>query len=139
MVVEYIKSLKEAKKTTVKDLSNLTNIPESTINNILSRKTENPSFDVVSRLVLALDGSMDELTGIKKGMESGNDLEAIKAIREIYENQIASLRDDKQSQIASLNADKRALFCLLGVIIVAIIFFLGFDLLNGSIGWFRYQ
>lgn len=128
MEIEYIKSLKQAKNVTVKELSNLTNIPESTITNILNRRTENPSFEIVSKLVIALGGSLDALAGAERKEKEGEDVTALIAtVTRIYENQIKNERKDKF-----------ALFALLSVVLVIVFAVLTVDLLHGGIGWFRY-
>lgn len=129
MEIDYIKSLKQAKKMTTKELSNLTNIPESTINNILTRKTENPTFETISKLVIALDGSLDALAGAKERHEEGaEDVTAFLAtVTRIYE-----------AEIADLKRDKKALFIFLATIVIVVFVVLAVDLLHGDIGWFRY-
>ena len=128
MEIEYIKSLKQAKKVTAKELSNLTKIPEDTINNILNRKTKNPTFETISKLIIALGGSLDALAGAEIKEKEGEDVTAfISTVTQIYENQIKSLQKDKV-----------ALFSLLSVILVIVFAVLTVDLLHGGIGWFRY-
>lgn len=52
----------------VSTLSDLTNVPKDTINNILYRKTKNPSFEAVTTLLYALNGSIDRLQNGVSGM-----------------------------------------------------------------------
>ena len=101
--VEYIKSLKEAKKLKVKDLSEMTNIPESTINNFLSRKTENPSLSMMAKLCVAVGGSLDEMMGLKeiveKKEEQQNSKELLSSITDVYKEQIQELKEDKKNLV----------------------------------------
>ena len=128
MEIEYIKSLKQAKNVTVKELSKLTNIPESTITNILNGRTENPSFEIVSKLVIALGGSLDALADAERKEKEGGDVAAfIATITQIYENQIKNERKDKYY-----------LFRLLIVILVIIFIILAIDVIDGNIGWIRH-
>lgn len=129
MDIEYLKALKQAKNLTVKDLAKLTDIPEGTITNVLSGKTENPSFDVIAKLAAALGASAEEIiygAGISAEKED-EVVSAINAIREIYEN-----------QIKYLNKDKLALAVLSAILIAFILTVLMFDLFNGGIGYIRY-
>lgn len=129
MDIEYLKALKQAKNLTVKDLAKLTDIPEGTITNVLSGKTENPSFDVIAKLAAALGASAEEIiygAGISAEKED-EVVSAINAIREIYEN-----------QIKYLNKDKLALAVLSAILIAFILAVLMFDLFNGGIGYIRY-
>jgi transcriptional regulator with XRE-family HTH domain len=123
--VEYIKSLKEAKKLKVKDLAEMTGIPESTINNFLSRKTESPSFSMMSKLCIAVGGSLDEMIGLKeiveKKAEEQSSKELLSSITDIYKEQIEDLKERN----SDLKEDKKYLtkekFCLYGIIVALII------------------
>ena len=125
MVVEYIKAHKEAKKLKVKDLVEMTNIPESTINNFFSRKTENPSFEIVSKLCIAVGGSLDEMVGLKEIAESKKEEVNFKEIIanlttsfteriEFYKERIEELKEDKKS-----NAKEK--LYLYGIIVALIV------------------
>ncbi len=125
MEVEYIKSLKEAKKLKVKDLAEMTGIPESTINNFLSRKTESPSFSMMSKLCIAVGGSLDEMIGLKeiveKKAEEKSSKELLSSITDIYKEQIEDLKERN----SDLKEDKKNLtkekLCLYGIIVALII------------------
>ena len=125
MEVEYIKSLKQAKNLKVKDLAEMTGIPESTINNFLSRKTESPSFSMMSKLCIAVGGSLDEMIGLKeiveKKAEEQSSKELLSSITDIYKEQIEDLKERNND----LKEDKKYLtkekFCLYGIIVVLII------------------
>lgn len=127
MDTEYLKTLKQAKNLTVRDLAKLTNIPEGTITNILSGKTENPSFDTIQKLAIALDADISYIIGGSKIEELTNVSETIETIRKIYKEQIKALNNDKIF-LAIIN-------CVL-VVLIAIV--LLFDLFNGGIGYIRY-
>jgi len=129
MEIEYIKSLKQAKNVTVKELSNLTNIPESTITNILNRRTENPSFEIVSKLVIALGGSLDALAGAKENQKAGG---------EDVAGFIATLTDMYEKQIERLQRDKFYLFALLAIVLVIVFAVLAIDVIDGNVGWIRH-
>lgn len=125
MEVEYIKSLKQAKNLKVKDLAEMTGIPESTINNFLSRKTESPSFSMMSKLCIAVGGSLDEMIGLKeiveKKAEEQSSKELLSSITDIYKEQIEDLKERNND----LKEDKKNLtkekLCLYGIIVALII------------------
>lgn len=125
MEVEYIKSLKQAKNLKVKDLAEMTGIPESTINNFLSRKTESPSFSMMSKLCIAVGGSLDEMIGLKeiveKKAEEQSSKELLSSITDIYKEQIEDLKERN----SDLKEDKKTLtkekFYLYGIIVALII------------------
>lgn len=131
MVVEYIKALKEAKKLKVKDLVEMTGIPESTINNFFSRKTENPSFEIVSKLCIAVGGSLDEMVGLKEIAENKKEEINFKEIianltasfterLELYKERIAELKEDKKNN----DKEKKILYTII-VALIVIEFILG--------------
>lgn len=126
MDIEYLKSLKQAKNLTVKDLSNLTNIPEGTINNLLSGKTENPSFEVVQKLAIALDADTNYIIFGRKNDSNDTDAE-LDALIASYHEHIRMLSKDK-TYLAAIS-----LFLTLFIVAVLI-----FDLVNGGIGYIRY-
>ncbi|MBR5202663.1 MAG: helix-turn-helix transcriptional regulator [Clostridia bacterium] len=117
MYVDYIKERCKAKKLTVKELAELTNTSESTISNYFSRKTESPSFEVVSKLCIALDISIDEMVGIKQPEKK----ESPEAPKEYFENIVNTYKEritDLKSDKANLN---KIIFCLCGVVVCLVI------------------
>ena len=59
--ISFIQEQLQAQNMTISVLSNLTDIPVNTINNILYRRTRNPGFEAVASMVYTLGGSMDAL------------------------------------------------------------------------------
>ena len=66
MLATQLKLLKEKRKLTTQQLSDLSGVPVGTINRILSGQTDNPSFQTVCDLVMAMDGSLDELVASRQ-------------------------------------------------------------------------
>ena len=64
MISAKLRELKERKGLTNHEISELSGVPESSLARILSGQTDNPSYQSVADIVRALDGSMDELSGI---------------------------------------------------------------------------
>ena len=69
MLATQLKLLKEKRGLTNQQLADLSGVPVGTVNRILSGQTDNPSFQTICDLVLAMDGSLDELAGIEKAPE----------------------------------------------------------------------
>lgn len=136
MEIEFIKAAKKAKKITTKQLSDLTNLSENTINNVLSRKTENPSFEVISKMATALEISLDTLIGAKEKQEAGGEDVAgfIATLTDMYEKQ----NKIYENQIKNERKDKFALFALLAVILVIVFAVLAIDVIDGNVGWIRH-
>lgn len=123
-IYEQLKQMKEKKKLTTQQISDKSGIPTTTVHRILSGETENPTFQNIRDLVIALDGSLDELAGIKRpeAPSSNNDM-AIKILEKSIE--------DKDRWIMRLFI---VLVALIAVFIVLIIF----DVMHGGIGYVRY-
>lgn len=66
MLSTQLKLLKEKRKLTNQQLSDLSGVPVGTINRILSGQTDNPSFQTVCDMVMAMDGSLDERASSKR-------------------------------------------------------------------------
>lgn len=64
MISTQLKELKDQRKLTNQQLADLAGIPVGTINRIMAGQTDNPSFQTVCDIVMALDGSLDELVEI---------------------------------------------------------------------------
>ena len=124
MYVDYIKARKEAKKLKVKDLAEMTNISESTLNNYFSRKTETPSFEVVSKLCIALDISIDEMVGMKEPAAKKEEINFKEVIAnltssfnerlELYKERIAELKEDNLNE----KKEKKILYIIIVALIV---------------------
>ena len=127
MTSDYLKALKLKKNLTNQELSDLSGVPVGTINRIMANQTDNPSFLTVCDFGIALDGSLDELAGIrpKKDSEAEN-AKYTPEIEAIYKQMIHS----KDKWIFRL-------FVFSCVIVAFIVFLLIFDLLNPNIGFFR--
>ena len=127
MTSDYLKALKLKKNLTNQELSDLSGVPVGTINRIMANQTDNPSFQTICDIVIALDGSLDELAGIrpKKDSEAEN-AKYTPEIEAIYKQMIHS----KDKWIFRL-------FVFSCVIVAFIVFLLIFDLLNPNIGFFR--
>lgn len=83
MWLDNLKELKKSKGMTCKQISNATNIPESTIKRIFSGDTDNPYVDTVRRIAIALDSSLDEIFAESKVVV------ATETLAEVQENAVA--------------------------------------------------
>ena len=121
-----LKQLKEKRKLTNQQLSDLSGVPIGTVNRILSGQTDNPSFQSVCDMVMALDGSLDELVGIKEEASPSDKKSSNKEIIQLYEGIIA----DKEKWMIRLFT----CCCILTLVLIGIV---AFDLLNPNHGWFQ--
>ena len=91
MLSTQLKLLKEKRKLTNQQLSDLSGVPVGTINRILSGQTDNPSFQTVCDMVMAMDGSLDELVGIQQEIpQAEKKARASQEILSLYEAMIES-------------------------------------------------
>lgn len=136
MVREHLNDLKSKGNFSWSDISKLSGLPDATIRKIFSGETADPRLETVSKLVIAMGGSMDELVSGKE--QEAAEMNAIKALREVYEARIRDIKESSGEHVNSLKRDKRYLaiaVCILGAVLIL---FLLVDLLVGGIGWIRY-
>ncbi len=136
MVKKYLIDLKNKGNFSWSDLSEMSGIPDATIRKIFSGETADPRFDTVAKLVVAMGGSMDEIIEGKK--ETEIEMNAILAIKEVYEARIKDLKEASADIVGSLKRDKKILATAICVVSLAFIAFMMLDICIGSIGWFRY-
>ena len=126
VIHNQLKQLKEKRKLTNQQLSDLSGVPIGTVNRILSGQTDNPSFQSVCDMVMAMDGSLDELVGIKEEASPSDKKSSNKEIIQLYEGIIA----DKEKWMIRLFT----CCCILTLVLIGIV---AFDLLNPNHGWFQ--
>lgn len=125
MISNQLKLLKERRKLTNQQLSDLSGVPIGTINRIMAGQTDNPSFQTVCDIVMAMDGSLDELVGIKE--ETLQEKKAAnKEIIQLYESMLAN----KEKWMHRLFV----CCCILMAVLIGIVIF---DLTNPQIGFFQ--
>jgi predicted transcriptional regulator len=154
MITNYLNALKNKGNFTYEAISNLSGIPEATVKNVFSGKTEDPRFETVSAIVLAMGGSLDAIyTAAKKEDVEAN---AVIAIKEAYEERILLLKEQYEQRLAekdrhydrllseaekhieTIKLDKR--WFRIGFVVSIFIFAMlcVAELLNPNLGWFRY-
>lgn len=136
MVKDYLIELKNKGNFSWSDLAKMSGLPDATIRKIFSGETSDPRFETVAKLVTAMGGSMDEILGEEK--EGETEMNAITAIREVYEARIEDLKKASAELTASLHRDKKVLTivaCILGGFLAALLLC---DFFIGSVGWIRY-
>ena len=100
MLINYLNALKNKGNFTYETISNLSGIPEATVRNIFSGKTEDPRFETVSALVNSMGGSLDAIYAATK--KDDVEANAIIAIKETYEERIASIKEQCEYLIVSI-------------------------------------
>ncbi|MDD6275491.1 MAG: helix-turn-helix transcriptional regulator [Clostridia bacterium] len=127
MLSAALKSLKESRKMTNREISELSGIPESTLARIFSGQTDNPSFQSVCDIVTALDGSLDEIAGIRhKKCDMPHMCEHHNELIEHY-----------QSELDTKNKWLLRLFVICLCLVAVLILLLAVDIVNSDFGVFR--
>lgn len=138
MDVSYIKMLMERQNMTQAKLSELTDIPATTLSKILNGSTDSPAFANIAAIVKVLGGSLDVMVGIV----SDSDAAPVQQTeRQLYQQLLA----DKERQLRSVNGILeqkqewlRKLWWLLIGMIVIIGVILIIDICIGSVGFVRH-
>lgn len=79
MWLENLKELKKAKGLSLKQIADMTNLPERTVTRIFSGDTDNPYVDTLHRIVSVLDGSLDDVLTDSKAVVGSKNLAALQA------------------------------------------------------------
>ncbi len=151
--MDYLKRIRELKKE--KDLTNeeiaeIADVPENTVAKIMSGQTQDPRFESVARIIIALGGSVDQVLGLapenpeptptRVDAVVSNYAELLKTKEELIaekEKRINSL----ERAVQNLRREKsRILFFFAGFMFLIIMFFIYIiiDLSNGGFGMIRY-
>ena len=138
MVKGYLTSLKSKGNFSWSELSEMSGLPDATIRKIFSGETADPRFETVAKLVTAMGGSLDEILG-KTKEDQKTEMNAIMALKEVYEVRIEEIKKSSAEHLRSLKMDKRYLAVACTVLGLFIICGLLIDLMIGSVGWFRYS
>ncbi len=108
MWLDNLKELKKAKGLTAKQIAERTNLPERTVNRILSGDTDNPYVDTLHRIVSVLGGSLDDIladtkvvVGEKNLVILQENVDAVTAERDLVNAENAILKD----KVATLTAE----------------------------------
>ncbi len=97
MLTNYLNTLKSKGNFTFDTISNLSGVPEATVKNIFSGKTEDPRFETVSAIVLAMGGSLDAIYSAAK--KEDIEANAVITIKESYEHRIADIREHYEHRL----------------------------------------
>lgn len=85
MWLDNLKELKKAKGMTSKQIADATKIPESTIKRIFSGDTTDPYISTIHRIVVVLDGSLDDVFAESKAVVATESLVELKETVDVIE------------------------------------------------------
>lgn len=101
MIISYLNELKQkAGNPSNAEIAELSGVQESTISRLFSGSVDNPRFQSVVDIVIALGGSLDELVGIVKSQPESvkieNPIEAVEKVLKAEENAMRVLDDTER-------------------------------------------
>ena len=152
MIIARLNALKTKGNFSWQDLSDMTGIPVPTIRKTFSGETVNPSFEVVSKLLIAMGENIPCLTDLEevpapppapkdtpeKSSEKPQDTQELPAqMQALYEARIADL----WRIIDKITVERRILFIsmlTLILILMAFVAYLFLDGMHGNWGFFQY-
>ena len=130
--------LMERQNMTQAKLSELTDIPATTLSKILNGSTDSPTFANIAAIVKVLGGSLDVMVGIVSDPDAAP---MQQTERQLYQQLLA----DKERQLRSVNGILeqkqewlRKMWRVLVLMIVIIGTILIIDICIGSVGFIRY-
>ena len=68
MIAGKIKEMKLRSGMTNQQVADLSGVPIGTVNRVMSDQVQNPNFETISAIVMALGGSIDEIVGDRKSV-----------------------------------------------------------------------
>ena len=135
MLYEKLKALKMSKNLTIQEISEKSGVPSSTVSRIFSGQTDNPSFQNICDIVIAMGGSLDELAGIKNTestYHTNADTHAI--LMQMCRERI----EDKEREIKKWTRIIRILSIAFISLVIIIIALLIYDVASPGMGYIRY-
>lgn len=145
--LKRIREIKEERGLTNEEIAELADLPTTTVARILSGATQDPRFESVAKIAIALDGSLDRILGLveEKDEQAPSCVESVMTSYAELLKEKNKLIDEKDSRIKALQEDKKRnnrtiakLMIFIGVFVAVILFILLYDMLNGHMGYIRY-
>lgn len=125
--LQRLQNLKEKSNITNKAIAEKVGTTESTVSRILSGESKDPSFDILTKMIYVLGGTVEDILNGIKTTGGTAEVDIINSIKQIYEVQVANERKDK-TYLAALCA----------VLILFIVGLFTYDILHRGIGWIQY-
>ena len=152
VLIQKIREAKEAKRLTNEDISEITNIPETTVSRILSGASKRPGFENVLTIAIALGVSVDKiLSVVLPGEEPPKEMETVvesyDSLLQVKDTQIADMEKlmveirDSNDRYRKNNTRLTIVVFILGAVLccccIALTAYFVMDLFYGDVGFFR--
>ena len=108
MWLENLKELKKKTEMSIKQIADKANLPEKTVNRILSGETDHPRIDTLVLIVDAMGGKMSEIFVDTSVVVASESLVEIKETVEVVEaeNSVVSAKNDMlETKVAALTME----------------------------------
>lgn len=138
-----LQALREERGLSYADIARLSGVPEQTVKRILNGTTPDPRFDTIAKITISLGGSLDIISGLRPETE----IKPAGPIRKAL-SYSADLIGEKDTRITELKEElkrerraKTIILCVAAAfmtLVVSLLTFLVFDILNGNLGFIRY-
>ena len=148
--MDYLKKLRELKKgkgLTNEEIAEIADVPENTVAKIMSGATQDPRFESVARIIIALGGSIDQLLGISDDKDEQMP-SRVESVMNSYADLLKGKDEviaEKNERIKELQEDKKRNHRTMAKLMIFIAVFVGvvlaimlYDMLNGHMGYIRY-
>lgn len=108
MWLDNLKELKKAKGMSAKQIADMANLPERTVARIFSGDTPSPYVDTLYRIVVVLDGSLDDVLADSKTVVGNKSLRTLQEEVDRLNAEVEILRGDNadlRDEVVTLNAE----------------------------------
>jgi transcriptional regulator with XRE-family HTH domain len=108
MWLENLKELKKKTEMSIKQIADKANLPEKTVNRILSGETDHPRIDTLVLIVEAMGGKMSEIFVDTSVVVASESLVEIKETVEVVEaeNSVVTAKNDMlETKVAALTME----------------------------------
>lgn len=132
MLYEKLRDLKNEKNMTIQEISDKSGVPTSTVSRIFSGQTDNPTFQNICDIVVAMGGSLDRLAGITTDEHPEYDPNAV--MLQLCRERV----EDKDREVKKWTKVIRTLWIAFIALVFIVTIMLMIDILNPNIGYIRY-
>ncbi len=134
MLYERLKELKSEKNMTIQEISDKSGVPSSTVSRIFSGQTDNPSFQNICDIIVAMEGSLDIIAGISSADRTEKEYDSNAVLMQLCRERI----EDKDREIKKWTGMVRMLWIAFLALVFIVMIILIIDLLHPEFGFIRY-
>ena len=157
MLTTYLNTLKNQGNFTTETIAKMSGVPEGTVKNILSGKTEDPRFETVYALVTAMGGSLDAISAAASTSKVDVEGNSVITLKETYDQRLQEIREHYQMRIndmekhyeqrieeinehiKTIQLDKRWFRIATCICAFALVVLFITEILTPGLGWVRWQ